>query len=359
MNKKRIAHTAAMLAAVLLIAAAGLLAYKFNQKINVLGAQLDGISARLSQAEDSAAGADYYNIGFDNQEAARITVHSGQEKGTYRFWQLPLQTGNQGASYVIELPGGELIVIDGGFKGDGDYLHDFLMERGGVVKGWFLTHPHVDHIGAFLYNVNKEGHNGLTIQNVYYSPFTPEYFTEEAEGKDLKALNEYLLFDEFEAARNSIADIPFIPMLADDRLEIGGITVDCLHSFDGTIYHVNSNSLVLNFDFGGYRIMITGDITDGSLSKMLERIPQGDDRWKTDCVQIPHHGFGGFTDQLLRLTQPGLAFIDCTLPQYYDRDEEGNLGDGRFGTQETAAILKNRNLPSLKAFNGPNEIVID
>ena len=107
-------------------------------------------------------------------------------------------------------------------------------------------------------------------------------------------------------------------MLADDRLEIDGITVDCLHSFDGTIYHVNSNSLVLNVDFGGYRILITGDITDGSLSKMLERIPEGDDRWKTDCVQIPHHGFGGFTDQLLRLTDPGLAFMDCTLPQYYD-----------------------------------------
>ena len=51
--------------------------------------------------------------------------------------------------------------------------------------------------------------------------------------------------------------------------------------------------------------------------------------------------------------------MDLSLHQYYDRDEEGNLGGGNLGTQEMVNYLEEEAIPVLKSFYGPNVIVID
>lgn len=336
--------------------------YKMNNKMNMLGLQIGSVAKQLADIrEDSYGNTIFYDTNFDSPQSTEIKVTTDVKNKEYRIHQLPLQTANQGMSYVIELPSGELVVIDGGFKGDGDYLHDFIISYGGVVHSWFITHPHVDHVGAFLYNMTKPEYNGLTVKNVYYAPFTSEYFAKEETGKDIQKLNEYLLFDEFEAFRISkeAEDIAFIPLNTGDTLKIEDIGIECMHGFDEKIYHVNSNSLVLHMDIKGYKVMFTGDITDGSLIQMLERYPKNSSLWNVNALQIPHHGFGGLTDRILKLTRPDFVSIDCTLPQYYDRDEAGNLGKGNFGTQEMAKMLEKAGIPSAKSFFGPNVVVID
>lgn len=338
------------------------LVYKINHKMNNLGLQIGSLAQQLASIrEDSYGNTIFYDTNFDSPQSTEIKVTTGIKNKEYRIHQLPLQTANQGMSYVIELPGGELVVIDGGFKGDGDYLHDFIMSHGGVVNSWFITHPHVDHVGAFLYNMTKPEHNGLVVKTVYYAPFTAEYFSSEKTGKDLQKLNEYLLFDEFEAFRtgDEAKDITFVPLNSGDTLEIEDIQLTCLHGFDKKTYHVNSNSLVLHMDIKGYKVMFTGDITDGSVQQMLERYPESSPVWNVNALQIPHHGFGGLSDRILKLTRPDFVTIDCTLPQFYDRDEAGTVGAGNFGTQEMAAMLAEAGIPCLKSFFGPNVVVID
>ena len=41
-----------------------------------------------------------------------------------------------------------LIVFDGGFAVEAEYLHEYLLNLGGHVDAWFLTHAHKDHVDA-------------------------------------------------------------------------------------------------------------------------------------------------------------------------------------------------------------------
>ena len=335
----------------------------FNRKLNDIGGQLQQMSGQLEalglDVEEAGGSRIIYDMDYNSAQSTEVKVSTDIRNQVYRFYQLPLQTGNQGMSYVIETPEGELVVIDGGFKGDGEYLMNFLSSKGGKVAAWIITHPHVDHVGAFLYYLEAEDKQGIEVEQVYYSPFTSAFFQEEEEGKDLKKVNEYVLFDEFEAARTAHTEITFTPMLAGDQLEIAGVQVSCLHSFDPTIFDVNSNSLVMKLEIKGYQIMITGDLTDGTIDRIVSRIGESGEYWRVNCLQAPHHGFGGNTDWIFRLTEPELVTMDLSLHQYYDRDEEGHLGEGHLGTQEMVRYLEEAAIPVLKSFYGPNVIVID
>lgn len=362
MEQKRKKWLPAVVAVVFL--SAGLLAagLTVNKKINDIGGQLTFVSGQLAELETELKQADGNKIVYDMHEdggKTTVTVKTDVKEQVYRFYQLPMQTGNQGMSYVIEAPDGMLFVIDGGFKGDGEYLMNFLEEKGGKVKAWFITHPHVDHGGAFLYYMNAADRQGITVEQVYYSPFTADYFQTEAPDKDLEHLNEYIDFEEFEQVRAEHDELLFTPLLTGDTLEFGQMKLTCLHSFDPEIYDVNSNSLVMHLDIKGYKILITGDITDGSIYYITRRIGEDSAYWPVNCLQAPHHGFGGNTDWIFRLTRPELVTMDLSLHQYYDRDEEGVRGAGHLGTQEMARYLEEQSIPVLRSFDGPNVIVID
>ena len=59
------------------------------------------------------------------------------------------------------------IVIDGGTVNDCDQLLNTLSELSSLhVDAWFFTHPHHDHIGAFVTARQKE--KRLTVDKIYY-----------------------------------------------------------------------------------------------------------------------------------------------------------------------------------------------
>ncbi|MBR4313470.1 MAG: MBL fold metallo-hydrolase [Lachnospiraceae bacterium] len=62
------------------------------------------------------------------------------------------QTVAQSLSVLVNDGHGNLVVFDGGRVEDADYLCDIIKDNGGVVKTWFITHIHDDHIGA-LYKI--------------------------------------------------------------------------------------------------------------------------------------------------------------------------------------------------------------
>lgn len=264
--------------------------------------------------------------------------------------QLKMTDTDGGQGYGIKLPSGKLVMIDGGYYQDAVPVEEYIKANGGEVLYWFITHPHFDHVGGLNAILAKEV-EGIEIENIYYSGFTPEFFEEEGVGKDLEKLNKATEWMTFEYFKEN-TDINFVELKRDDVLDIEGIKMTCLHGFDENIVDVNGNSLLLHFNFGKDTFLFTGDATDTTFESMVEHYGENNDLLDVDYIQIPHHGYmAGFsTDYLYRLTTPDVAYLDCSRNEY-----KNNL----VNIQVHLDFLRNLNIPIVKRFEGDNILRIE
>lgn len=87
-------------------------------------------------------------------------------------------TAAQLLSVIIETGEGGLIVVDGGWTNNTDYLLNQIKQKGGHVQAWLLTHPDSDHVGALADILYK--HNGeITIDGIYYSFAEDSWYAEK------------------------------------------------------------------------------------------------------------------------------------------------------------------------------------
>ena len=237
----------------------------------------------------------------------------------YEITQLPFPTFWGGEAYSIMTPEGDLYLIDGGFQGeDGQRIAQYIEERGGKVKGWILTHPHVDHIGAFL---DYMALNADKVETVYYSPFTREFFEEEEDPAVYEVLNNpnAILFYQFlDVMEKTKENTDYIPMLTGDKLSIGELELECFASFDPNRHDVNGNSLVFTISYNEFVLLLTGDMTELTLEDMKKEISADSIVWNADIIQIPHHGYmaGIGSDTLYQATKPEYALLDCTVEEF-------------------------------------------
>lgn len=237
----------------------------------------------------------------------------------YEITQLPFPTFWGGEAYSIITPEGDLYLIDGGFQGeDGQRITQYIEEHGGKVKGWILTHPHVDHIGAFL---DYMAVNSENVETVYYSPFTREFFEEEEDPAVYEVINNpnAILFYQFlDMMEMTKENTEYVPMLAGDKLALGDLELECFASFDPNRHDVNANSLVFTISYEEFVLLLTGDMTELTLEDIKEKIPEGAVLWDVDIIQIPHHGYmaGIAGDALYQATRPEYALLDCTIEEY-------------------------------------------
>lgn len=89
-----------------------------------------------------------------------------------------IQLGNQSSSqmmgYVLKTSDNKVVVIDGGTKADTQNLEEQIKQYGGKVDAWFLTHPHKDHVGAFVEIISEE--SSIEIEKVYVTLNTLEWY---------------------------------------------------------------------------------------------------------------------------------------------------------------------------------------
>lgn len=242
-----------------------------------------------------------------------------ESENYYEITQLPFPLFWGGEAYSIITPEGDLYLIDGGFQGeDGQRIAQYIEEHGGKVKGWILTHPHIDHIGAFL---DYMAVNSENVETVYYSPFTREFFEEEEDPAVYEVLNNpnailfYQFLDMVEATKEQVE---YIPMLTGDKLSIGELQLECFASFSPDRHDVNANSLVFTISYEDFVLLLTGDMTELTLEDMKKEISEDAILWDADIIQIPHHGYmaGIASDALYQAAKPKYALLDCTVEEY-------------------------------------------
>lgn len=299
----------------------------------------------------------------NEDETTLITVNGMSDLKEYTIYQLPMMDSDGGCCYAIELPDKSLLMIDSGYQSDAAYIRSFVEEHGGFVRAWFVTHPHFDHAGGVIQLLKEEAQaiidkkeSKIRIDTIFYAPFTEEFFTQEEDGKDLTFLNQAVLFKEFaevmtyEELKTEENKITYEPVGLGQEMEFDDIKITCMNSFNSSVFDVNANSLVLHIAIGDTSFLITGDITDQSLSNM-QNYWEDSELWDVDLIQIPHHGYlAGITnDTLYQLTTPSVAFLDCSRNEYQTN---------AVNIEEHVKWIEQLSIPVVKRFEGVNTVKI-
>jgi hypothetical protein len=228
-------------------------------------------------------------------------------------------------SMILQDKDGTLVVIDGGWDIDAAHLAEALRSKGGHVSGWFITHPHSDHVGALIQILNNPD-SQITIDNVYYSLADQSWY-EKVEASRSDFVN---------SLRSALAVLPaekLHTVQKDEEILLGQIKARVLNNpylLDTT--SVNNSSVAYKFFLNGVSILVLGDM--GPEAGRLLSAERSTEDLKSDIVQTSHHGQYGVNQEVYALISPQIALWPCPL-WLWDNNGGSGIGSGNWKTLET------------------------
>jgi beta-lactamase superfamily II metal-dependent hydrolase len=169
----------------------------------------------------------------------------------------------QGDSILIQAPGGELGLIDGGEADSGvvQYLQRLGIAHLNLI---IATHPHSDHIGGLVQVLNAIPVDKVITNGVSCTTLTYEHFLDAI----MASQAEYV-----EAKRG-------------DTITLGALDFNVLSPVDNTDQDLNDGSLVLKLVYDRVSFLFTGDAQTTAEDSMLAA---GLDVSAT-ILKVAHHG---------------------------------------------------------------------
>ena len=235
-------------------------------------------------------------------------------------------TNAQLLSVIIENGEGGLIVVDGGWTNNTEYLLNQIKQKGGHVKAWLITHPDSDHAGALADILYK--HNGeITIDGIYYSFHEDSWYAE----KDAEVANMVAYL------KGAFALVPQDTLHGDivsgQVIDAGPAKIQVLNkAYKATSDFVNNSSVAYMVSLNGTNVVFLGDLARAG-GEML--MADHDLRaLKCDVVQLAHHGQNGVDFEVYKALRPSVAL--WPTPQWlWDNDGGSGAGTGPWLTQDT------------------------
>lgn len=246
---------------------------------------------------------------------------------------LSTQTGAQMLSVLLQSKEGGLVVVDGGWEGDADYLLQAIMARGGHVHAWLITHPDFDHAGA-LYNILARADSGIAIDHIYVSMTTTDWYyavsSETAPFVDM--FRQRLALQPEGMVVDTISSGYQIP--------VPGIQTTVLNNAffgDASADAVNNSSVVYRIDMNGVRMIFLGDLAELAGNILIQSLSQTE--LKADIVQMAHHGQSGVGKAVYET----IAAPVCLWPTplwLWNNDAGSGYGSGSWKTLETRGWIQ-------------------
>lgn len=207
------------------------------------------------------------------------------ENESFVLWQLPSQIDSIGNSYVVQTANGKVIVMDGGFEAEKDYLRGFIDALGGKVDAWIISHPHDDHITAII--ALLENPKGLKIDKIYHSRFPDVLIDAESEKTAEITRKFYSLLD-------NATDIEVVDCHCGDEFEIDGVNFKILSEKNPEMANrnpYNNSSLAYKMWDSKKSFIFLGDLGVEGGQKLLDSEYAKD--LECDYLQMAHHGQNG------------------------------------------------------------------
>lgn len=250
--------------------------------------------------------------------------------GVGELWMLGSATGAQNLSIVIKSPHGKLIVIDGGWEADADKLSSLILQQGGKVDAWLITHPHEDHVGA-LCTILNDSSRKIKIDKIYCSLATPDWYR-QVSPSGAGIANQLL---------NAFTKLPVGTVTNNigrgTEINIDDVNIRVLNNRGVYTYNgVNNSSLIYKIRVSGQSILILGDLAYDGGKDLIKTCSAAE--LKSDIVQMAHHGQQGVDQDAYALIAP----TTCLWPSpawLWNNDNGGGVGSGPWGTLTTRAWM--------------------
>ena len=250
--------------------------------------------------------------------------------GVGELWMLASTTGAQNLSIVIKSPHGKLIVVDGGWEADADKLSSLILQQGGKVDAWLITHPHEDHVGALCAILNDSSRK-IKIDKIYCSLATPDWYRQVSPTGAGIADQLLSAFTKLPVGTvtNNIGRGTEINI---DDVNIRVLNNRGVYTYNG----VNNSSMVYKIRVSGQSILILGDLAYDGGKDLIKTCTAAE--LKSDIVQMAHHGQQGVDQDAYALIAP----TTCLWPTpawLWNNDNGGGVGSGPWGTLTTRAWM--------------------
>lgn len=247
-------------------------------------------------------------------------------KAEIELTQLSATNQERMMGYVIRTSNKKTIVIDGGLKSEANNLKECIEKYGNSVDYWFITHPHTDHVGAFIETVEK---TDIEIKNIYYSANEIEWYEKYAIQR-IAEIQEFYNTLKNEKIKSKICELRIKDNLEIDKnikIEILGIKNEEI-----TENAINNSSMVFKLYVNDKTIMFLGDLGEEGSNKLVNMYTQED--LKSNIVQISHHGNNGATQELYNLIDPEICLWPTPIWLWNNDSGEG-YNTGNWTTLET------------------------
>ena len=238
-------------------------------------------------------------------------------------WQVRMYSGRTtdiSLSTLFRSPSGRMVMVDGGWGADGEFLLGELKRRGGAADASFLTHAHADHYRALGEILKKPRCGGLKIGRVVHN-FLPLDFIEEVAPSALPHVRGFL----GDLAKSGLKiERP----AAGKTYDFGeGLSFECLNDYDLSMRRdaINNSSICYRVTVAGKSMLVTGDVSRDMGAKLVRTLPP--EKLKSDVCFMAHHGQAGADKEFYAAVSPEVCV--WPTPQWlWDNDLGGTHGPG-------------------------------
>lgn len=233
------------------------------------------------------------------------------------------ETSRYMMSYVMITDDGNCVIVDGGRPEDIPLLREKV--KGHPIKAWILTHPHVDHISAFVYLMrNRE--EVFCPEAVYYN-FPPVSYSEQYEKRDIEILREF--YELVPGLGEKVHNV-----YRGDVLLVDNLRFEFLYHWEEAynfVYKtINDTSIVFRVDTQDTSVMFLGDLGPEGGDKLMELSM---DKLKADYVQMAHHGHAGVGAEVYMMIDPKVCIWNA--PDWLMEEPAVRLHYRRYGQKMT------------------------
>lgn len=252
------------------------------------------------------------------------------------LYQMAPCGSSQMMGYLLRTRSGQLFCIDGGTRAECEAFLDLARQASGCqpgrklhIDGWFLTHPHFDHVDVFLETVEKHL-SEVQIDRVYYN------FPSTAYQETYEAIYAYTCHD-FERAFPLFAAFAQV-VQPGQRLDFGDVRFDVLAGPDESIHENtgNNSSVVLRANLEGQVILFLADAGVEEGEALLRNYGQS---LRADYVQMAHHGQNGVSLEVYRAIRP-TACLWSTPEWLWQNDSGAGYGSGSWKTFSVRCFMQ-------------------